>query len=848
MPWDPLDAWPNERRWIWATLALWLLVLRGPAFIENLRVRPPEELIPDFFQEYASARNRLEGLPIYANQHETVPRYLGRQLDDRRSHVMVNAHPPAAVLLALPLARLDFAAAFLAWNLVSLAALAASFWIVQRQLKIPFSVCSFAVLVALLLLCFPLWEQCRLGQLTLVLLLLVTGAWAAERSGYSYLAGSLLGTAAMLKLFPGFLLLYYALRVRWKVVAAALLTIAVLLGLTAMIFGINAYRTYFVTVLPGIQWFRVGWNNDSFWGFWSRLFDPAPEHGRDRSLTEPLLYSPILAKALSLISSAAVVAILAWAVRRDASDRKGDLTFALAVTAMLLISPICWDHYLLLLLVPLAVVWTELPESRFARTIFLVIVTAFWVGYPLVWTAFDLNGRAATPIQSLGVLSYQFYALLGLFGLLLRELRQREGRDAPSSVGGGHILALGAFFMATLWTHVLWWIWQEYGLFYFVGGDFGIYRSIAQAVLSEGPRAMYDLDLVAPYARELMVFYGPRGQNLNLGPGPYPAVYILPFLLLNAFSSPVGYLIWTASGIALAIAAVRGMAARWPEAGRGLVASSVLFFPIVDAMIYGQLTMLFFYGFYRAYRSLERGDDFRAGLWSGALYLKPQYPVFLFLVFLLKRRWRALGGLMLTGLVVLLGSLAIVGLDGLRAHYETLRAFSGFRDVPPIAGPDWMINWRGLLVNFLPDNITETTGKLVTAILSILTVGTLPLIWRGAWDPRSERFAVQMLATVIVMMMASYHNHVHSAALLLIPGMAAAAQSNRPRFLRTLLLAGLFVPLPFYFLTASMMRVSWLFIALMRAALGTILYAELGLDGAPTLWHQRQLVQDPHSG
>ena len=138
MPWDPLGAWPNERRWIWATLALWLLILRGPAFIDNLRARPPEELVPDFFQEYASVRNWLEGLPIYTSQHQSATRYLGVQPDERRSHVVVNAHPPASVLLALPLASLDFATAFLAWNLVSLAALAASLWIVQRQLKISF--------------------------------------------------------------------------------------------------------------------------------------------------------------------------------------------------------------------------------------------------------------------------------------------------------------------------------------------------------------------------------------------------------------------------------------------------------------------------------------------------------------------------------------------------------------------------------------------------------------------------------------------------------------------------------------------------------------------------------------
>jgi hypothetical protein len=428
MPWDPLGAWPNERRWIWLTAAFWLLLLYGPAFVENLRATG--DIIPDFLQEYASARNWFEGLPIYTDHHQTAPRYLHVSLDDKRAHVFANAHPPTSVLLAMPFAKLDFSNAFFAWNLLSLSALAASLWIVQRQLRITFSPLCVAPILSLLLVCHPLWEQSRLGQLTLVLLLLVTGSWSAERSGRPWLAGVLLGAASAIKLFPAFLFLNLALRGRWSAVAAGLVTIACLTGITAIVLGFDAYRGYFLTVLPEIQWFRVGWNNDSLWGFWSRLFDPAPERQRDRSLTDPLFYSPALAKALSLTSSAVITAILAWEVRRDAKGRACDLTFALAVTAMLLISPICWDHYLLLLLVPLAVAWMELPKSRLARVLFLLIATAFWVGYPLVWTAFDLNGRTAKPVHSLGVLSYQFYALLALLTLVLIELRQ------PNAIGG----------------------------------------------------------------------------------------------------------------------------------------------------------------------------------------------------------------------------------------------------------------------------------------------------------------------------------------------------------------------------------------------------------------------------
>jgi len=817
MPWDPLGTWPGERRWIWLSICAWVILLRGPAFVES--VRTTGDIVPDFFQEYASARNWFEGLPIYADHHETVPRYLGVSLNDKRSHVFVNAHPPTSVLLAIPFAKLDFAGAFLAWNLVSLAALAASLWIVQRGLIVPFSLWSFAPLVSLLLLCHPVWEQSRLGQLTLVLLVLVTGAWAAGRSGRPWLAGTLLGTATAIELFPAFLC--------WKVLIAGLLVIAGLSGLTAIVLGIDAYRSYIFTVLPEIKWFRVGWNNDSLWGFWSRLFDPAPERERTRSLTEPLFYSPALAKALFLNSSSAIVAVLAWTARRDPKGQRCDLTSSQAATAILLVSPICWDHYLLLMLVPLAVVWMELPASRFARVLYLVIVAASFMGYPLVWTAFGLNARKATPVESVGVLSYQYYALLGLFGLVLVELRPNRP-NVPSVTTARHALALGAVVMAALWVQVVYASWRDYGLFYYLGGDFGIYRSIAQAVLAEGPRAMHDLDLVAPLARERMPYSGFSSHGLRLGPRPYPAVYILPLLGLTLCAPPAGYLIWSLMGAAMAFAVVRGMAARVPERGWGLdrIGDSLfpgghcaLFRPVDDGVRLRLLSHLSVIGRRPGLpsRSLERHT----------CYLKPQFAVFVFLVFLFKRRWRSLSGLVLAGFVVLLGSAAIVGPEGLRAYLVTLRSMSGFRDVMPIVFPRIMMNWRELLVNFLPEDVSELTGQLVTLILSLLSTATLFLIWRGEWKPRNDRFPIQVLATVIVMMLASYHNHIHSGALLLVPGLAAAASKDSPRFLRTVLLLGLYAPLPLLFVTGSTMRVAWLYIALMLAALGIIVRAEL---------------------
>ena len=43
--------------------------------------------------------------------------------------------------------------------------------------------------------------------------------------------------------------------------------------------------------------------------------------------------------------------------RKVTNPEYQDLSYSLTVVAMLLLTPICWDHYLLLLALPLAKIW-----------------------------------------------------------------------------------------------------------------------------------------------------------------------------------------------------------------------------------------------------------------------------------------------------------------------------------------------------------------------------------------------------------------------------------------------------------------------------------------------------------
>lgn len=427
LTWDPFHAWPQARPWIWAFLAAFVAAVQGPAFVRSLR--PDRGVGVDFFQEWASARNVLNGLPPYENLAEAVHRYLG--LDPQAGvHVQVpmNAHPPTSVLVLAPFGYLDYPDAVLAWNLLSLFMLGASLWLIVRAEEISLPAWSVFPVITLLLLCNPFRQQVYLGQLNLALLLLLVGIWVAARNGRSNVAGVLLGVATVFKLFPGFLFMYFALRREWRIVAVGLGTAIALTALTALVLGPDTYRFYVSEVLPGNERSQSGWKNASLSGLWKKLLDPATaeEH------IELVVRSPAAVQALRVLSGLALVALLALAIRRARTLRDHDLTYSLAIVAMLLLSPIAWDHYFVMLFLPLALVVLHQPPSRLSQTFFLVLMAALWVDPELWFASFIAGGREGTawPWQTLTALSFQCYALVGLFAFTLWCGYRREDAKA----------------------------------------------------------------------------------------------------------------------------------------------------------------------------------------------------------------------------------------------------------------------------------------------------------------------------------------------------------------------------------------------------------------------------------
>jgi hypothetical protein len=417
---------PTARQsWLWLAISGLIVILVLPSL--GGVFWPPADLVSDFFQDWASARNYANELPIYTNHELTIPRYVG-PVDPICFCNPVNAHPPPSVLLMLPLVRLDYRPALLAWNIASLAMLGMSLWIVIRELQISLPYWSAVPALAALLLCRPLLQQLIHGQLNLVLLLLLTAAWAADRRDRPAWAGALVGTAAAIKLFPAFLFLYFAFRGRWKALTAGALMLALLTGLTIALFGPETYRIYIQEVLPQIEKFRTSWFNASLVGLWTKLFNPATSEEH----VEPLWRSVTAARTGILLSWVVVVGAIACVLRQAHTRAQRDHAFGVAVTGMLLLSPVTWDHGFLLLLVPVALLLHDPPASEAAMLSLVASLVALWFWQKPLCQALIPGGilqGVATPMHTITVLSYQCYALLII--LILGAARASGARPRP---------------------------------------------------------------------------------------------------------------------------------------------------------------------------------------------------------------------------------------------------------------------------------------------------------------------------------------------------------------------------------------------------------------------------------
>lgn len=352
-------------------------------------------------------------------------------------------------------------------------------------------------------------------------------------------------------------------------------------------------------------------------------------------------------------------------------------------------------------------------------------------------------------------------------------------------------LCVGIGFVSAIWLAYVWSIWQRTGLFYYVGVDFSMFWAAGRAFLNAGPLAIYDLDHLAVMLEPVQEYYR-SGYDLRVQPVPYPPAFTLLMLPFAVFPPAIGYALWVLANAGCGVYVAREVALRHRLNVYLAVFAVLVSLPFFTGLYFGQPTGFLLLLCYGMYRSLERGEDFRAGVCLAFLMMKPQLAIGMLAVILLKRRWQALEGVAMIQGIMIVSTFTVVGPRPMVEYVRTVLGYGqGFYEIATPTIAESMVSWRGILA--LYGSFTESSGMIATVALSVLTLALLPLIWRGPWLPAGNRFPLQMLATGIVTMLVGYDMHFHGAVVLIVPALIVVLGKQGPAVVRWVVIYAVFI-------------------------------------------------------
>ena len=348
--------------------------------------------------------------------------------------------PPFVAMLFAPLAavaRFDTSLAKIIWYVGSLAFFywGVRFWVSAcRGVTITgrFSFFSAAILLPLLAVSLPVQTNFEHQNLN-PLLLLITGAAAlAVSHGGFALAGTLIGLASALKVFPALVIAYFAFRRLWTSMIAALLTAAVLTVSPVVMYGLQGW------IREMGDWIGIsltgGWpirgSNQSLFAAIDRIVAsrllPSPDGWQPSG--NPLSYVLVAVAAFVLVSRAVVV------LDGRRSSREGlPLELATVVLLSVLLSPIAWIHYWMLLFPAFFILYNtqaQMPPARTRRAIFWVsaVLTSGLSRLTVGVTGFGLARMASVSTVGALLLFFTLLSMLKAERRIEHEVQQLPGQ------------------------------------------------------------------------------------------------------------------------------------------------------------------------------------------------------------------------------------------------------------------------------------------------------------------------------------------------------------------------------------------------------------------------------------
>jgi hypothetical protein len=362
----------------------------------------------------------------------------------------------------------------------------------------------------------------------------------------------------------------------------------------------------------------------------------------------------------------------------------------------------------------------------------------------------------------------------------LRDAWERRFKD-PSRRRGYFI----AYCLGCIAGYVSYWFTRTSPGFPWGGpGDFTTFYTAALILRSGEGQLLYDLATQARVQQALLLPYGWVFQD-GLLPYIYPPFFAFLFIPLTYMPLQAAFHVWNLISLLLLAASVRCLRrAAWPAASRLMAGLAVLaFFPIFEAFYKGQSINLAIFFFSLAYVALKKGHEGKAGFCLAAALFKPQLAVVFVFVMLVKQRWRALRAFAAGGLLLLLASWLLVGLQGIGSYAGLTTRTMTWNGVYNFL-PGCMPNLRGTVYRLAEaagtlSNASSSWMLLATAVLSTLVVAAVLHSWKGAWKTDDAAFDLRFAVTVVAASLVTPYIYGHDLSLLVVAALVAAPALER---------------------------------------------------------------------
>lgn len=247
----------------------------------------------------------------------------------------MNGYPPSTFIYFIPLAIIPYQLAQTIFTIINFFAVPGIVFLSFRILFKKVNLYYFLLFLSLALVSFPTKFTLGMGQVNLIAFLLLLFSFSFYKEAKQETSGILLGAVFLLKPALGFILLFFILKMKWKIVLYSLAVPALATLLIVVGFGTVPFVYWLKEIVPELS--KVSgteiYYNQGIIGFISRL---TPDIN--------------IRTSLATVISAGLILLVSFFTLKKRKDE--NLQFTLSLTTLLLIDNLSSQHHFVWLIFP----------------------------------------------------------------------------------------------------------------------------------------------------------------------------------------------------------------------------------------------------------------------------------------------------------------------------------------------------------------------------------------------------------------------------------------------------------------------------------------------------------------